>query len=61
MRVGYKYSIVPVRTMVLGAAGAWPAKRDRIAAVFSSLLYLVLRRLLGMLSSEDRAAERVHL
>jgi hypothetical protein len=59
--VGYKYSIVPVRTMVLGTAGAWPAMRDRIAAVFSSLLYLVLRRLLGMLSSKDRAAEHVHL
>jgi len=29
--------------------------------VFSSLLYLLLRRLLGVLSSEDRAAEQVRL
>jgi hypothetical protein len=36
--VGYKYSIVPVRTMILGTAGAWPAMRDRITAVFSSIL-----------------------
>src|ERR1017187_4607100 len=35
--VGYKYSIVPVRTMILGTAGAWPAVRDRITAVFSSI------------------------
>jgi putative transposase len=34
---------------------------DRIATVFSSLLYLLLRRLLGVLSSEDRAAEHVRL
>ena len=35
--------------------------RDRIAAVFSLLLYLVLRWLLGVLSSKDRAAEHVRL
>ena len=35
--------------------------RDRIAAVFSSLLYLLLSRLLGMLASRDRAAEQVRL
>ena len=35
--------------------------RDRIATVLSSLLYLLLRRLLGMLSSKDRAAEQVRL
>src|SRR5665647_2139289 len=35
--------------------------RDRIAAVFSSLLYLLLSRLLGMLVSRDRAAEQVRL
>src|SRR5450756_3166083 len=35
--------------------------RDRIATVLSSLLYLLLRRLLGMLSSKDRAAEQVCL
>lgn len=29
--------------------------------MFSSLLYLVLRRLLGVLSRKDRAAERVRL
>ena len=59
--MGDRYSIVPVWTMVLGTAGVQPAMRDRIAAVFSSLLYLVRRRLLGMLSSEDRAAEQVRL
>jgi hypothetical protein len=46
--VGYKYSIVPVRTMILGTAGAWPAMRDTITAVSSSILYLLLRRLLGL-------------
>src|SRR5674476_506380 len=35
--------------------------RDRIAAVFSSLLYLLLSLLLGMLVSRDRAAEQVRL
>jgi putative transposase len=35
--------------------------RDRIATVFCSLLYLVLRRLLGVLSSGDRAVEQVRL
>jgi hypothetical protein len=35
--------------------------RDRIRAVFSSLLSFVLRRLRGMLSSKDRAAEQVRL
>ena len=35
--------------------------RDRIATVFSSLLYMVLRRLLGILSSRDRAAGQVQL
>jgi len=35
--------------------------RDGIRAVLSSLLYFVLRRLLGMLSSRDRAAEQVRL
>ncbi len=35
--------------------------RDRIATVFSSLLYMVLRRLLGMISSRDRAVEQVPL
>ena len=35
--------------------------RDRIAAVLSSLLYLLLRRLLGMLSCRDRAVEQVRL
>jgi putative transposase len=42
--VGYKYSIAPVRTTILGTAGAWPALRDGIATVLSSLLYLLLRR-----------------
>jgi len=59
--VGYKYSIVPVRTMILGTAGAWPAMRDRITAVSSSILYLLLRRPLGMLSSKDCAVEQVRL
>jgi putative transposase len=59
--VGYKYSIVPVRNMILGTAGAWPAMRDRIAAVLSSLLYVLFRRLLGMLSCRDRAVEQVRL
>src|SRR5665648_275200 len=35
--------------------------RDRIATVLSSLLYLLLRRLLSVLSSKDRAAEQVRL
>ena len=35
--------------------------RDRIAAVVSSLVYLLLRRLLGMLSSKDCAVEQVRL
>ena len=35
--------------------------RDRIAAVFSSLLYMVLRRLLGMLTSRDRVAGHLGL
>ncbi len=35
--------------------------RDRIAAVFSSLLYLVLQRLLGIFFSKDRAAEQARL
>ena len=35
--------------------------RDRIATVFSSLLYMVLRRLLAVLSFGDRAAEQVRL
>ena len=35
--------------------------RDRIRAVFSSLLYFLLRRLLGMLSCKDSAAEQVRL
>src|SRR5674536_231857 len=35
--------------------------RDRIATVLSSLLYLLLRRLLSVLSSKDRAAEQVCL
>ena len=35
--------------------------RNRIATVLSSLLYLLLRRLLGVLSSKDRAAEQVRL
>jgi hypothetical protein len=35
--------------------------RDRITAVFSSILYLLLRRLLGMLSCRDRAVEQVRL
>jgi len=34
---------------------------DRIVTVFSSLLYMVLRRLLGILSSRDRAAGQVQL
>ena len=58
---GYKYSIVPVWTMILGTAGTEPAMRDRIATVLSSLLYMVLRRLLGMLSSRDRAVEQIRL
>ena len=59
--MGYKYSIVPAWIPILGIAGAWPAMRDRIATVLSSLLYLLLRRLLGMLPSGDRAAEQVRL
>ena len=35
--------------------------RDRIATVFSSLLYMVLRRLLAVPSFVDRAAEQVRL
>lgn len=35
--------------------------RDRITAVFSSILYLLLRRLLGMLSSKDCAVEHARL
>ena len=35
--------------------------RDRIVTVFSSLLYMVLRRLLAVLSFGDRAAEQVRL
>jgi putative transposase len=35
--------------------------RDRIAAVLSFLPYLLLRRLLGMLSCRDRAVEQVRL
>jgi len=35
--------------------------RDRIATVFSSLLYMVLRRLLAVPSFGDRAAEQVRL
>jgi putative transposase len=35
--------------------------RDRIAAVFSSLLYVLLRRVLGMLSYRESAAEQVRL
>jgi len=34
---------------------------DRIATVFSSLLYMALRRLLGILSSRNRAAGQVEL
>jgi hypothetical protein len=47
--------------MILSTAGAWPAMRDRITAVFSSILYLLLRRLLGMLSCKDCAVEQVRL
>jgi hypothetical protein len=35
--------------------------RDRIVTVFSSLLYLVLRRLLGIFSAKNRAAEQAQL
>ena len=59
--MGYKYTIVPVRTGIASTVGAQPAMRDRIAAVFSSLLYMVLRRLLGMPTSRDRVAEQVRL
>src|SRR5660397_70889 len=59
--VGYNYTIVPVRTGIAGTAGAQPAMRDRIAAEFSSLLFVVLRRLLGMRTSRDRVAEQVRL
>jgi putative transposase len=37
------------------------AAHDRIAIVFSSLLYMVLRRLLSILSSRDCAARQVEL
>jgi len=33
----------------------------RVATVFSALLYVVLRRLLGILCSKDRATEQVPL
>ena len=59
--VGYKYSIMPLRTTVASTASAWPAVRDTIAIVFSALLYLMLRRLLAALSTRDRAAEHVRL
>jgi putative transposase len=35
--------------------------RDRIRAVLSSLLYFLLRWLLGMLSCKDRAAKQIRL
>jgi hypothetical protein len=37
------------------------AVHDRIATAFSSLLYLLLRRPLGALSTKDRAAEQVQV
>ena len=59
--VGYKYSIVPGGNPIARTDSAQPAMRDRIAAVVSALLYLLLRRLLGVLSSKDRTAEQVRL
>ena len=59
--VGYKYSIMSLRTALANIASAKPAVHDRIATVFSSLLYMALRRLLGILSSRNRAAGQVEL
>jgi len=53
--LGYKYSITTLRTDITSTAGAKSAGRDRIATVFASLLYLLLRRLLGVLFSRDCA------
>jgi hypothetical protein len=50
-----------LQTTLANTASAWPAVHDRIVTVFSSLLYMVLRRLLAVLSSRDRAAGQVQL
>jgi len=50
-----------LRTIIASTASARPAVRDRIATVPSSLLYMVLRRLLGIFSSKDRADAQVQL
>jgi len=59
--VGYKYSIVPGENTIASTDSAQSALRDRIAAVVSSLLYLLLSRPLALLSSKDRVAEQVRL
>ena len=59
--VGYEYSITSLWATLANTASAEPAVHDRIAAVFSLLLYMVPRPLLAVLSFGGRAAEQVRL
>ncbi len=59
--MGYKYSITLRFGGIPIALARREGRRGGIPLVLTSLLYLLLRRLLGVLSSEDRSAERVRL